>query len=152
MYYNTAVSNGLSTQGMFKLCASFNPCIEDNNPEDEFFIGLRPIEPGSLVQIEAMFVAMLPGNIAIVQYNPPRGGLGHYVTLWSQRNVRNELWYFYFNSIGEVKLYCGRTIADRALDIDRRCGSRRPSILMELIQDKCLYFHSLKCYKKERKQ
>jgi len=55
---------------------------------------------------------MHPGNAAIVQYNAPGEGVGHYVSLWQQRNDRKELWYFYYNSIGVVKLFAGRSIAE----------------------------------------
>lgn len=120
---------------MFKLCASFNRCIEDGHQENNIFMGCRPIAPGSLTNIAALFDAMQPGNMAIVQYNPPGGGMGHYVTLWPQRNAKNERWFFYYNSIGEVKLFCGRTIADLALDIEDRCGRRNLLFLMVITQD-----------------
>ena len=119
--------NGLSSHNMFLLCASLNRCIEEEEGhENNIFIGCRPLTPGSCTNVGLMFAAMHPGNAVIVQYNGPGEGMGHYVSLWQQRNDRGDLWFFYYNSIGTVKLFAGDSIAHLAEDIENRGGQRSP--------------------------
>jgi hypothetical protein len=80
-----AVENGLSSHTMFVLCASLNHCKEEEDGhQSNIFIGCRPVATGSCLNVETMFAAMHPGNAAIVQYNAPGEGIGHYVSLWQQ--------------------------------------------------------------------
>ena len=116
---------------MFKLCASFNRCIEDVHQEDNIFIDCRFIAPGSLTDIGELFDAMQPDNMAIVQYILEVAWditslYGHS----GMRRMRDGTF-----TIGEVKLFCGRTIADLALDIEDRCGRRNLLFLMVITQD-----------------
>ena len=80
-----AVENGLSSHTMFVLSASLNHCKEEEDGhQSNIFIGCRPVATGSCLNVETMFAAMHPGNGAIVQYNAPGEGIGHYVSLWQQ--------------------------------------------------------------------
>jgi len=106
----------LSSQMMFKLCSSLNCC---ENYVAQIFVGCRPIAPKTLLDVNSMFLAMRPGNAAIVQYNHPLGGIGHYVALWQQRNVQDELYYFYYNSIGNIKLFGGRSMEALTVEIKK---------------------------------
>ena len=128
------MDNGLSSHQMFKICACLNPSAEDYNnrlgsctSSSNIFIGCRPIAPGTLVTVDSMFTAMRPGNAAILQYNNFGVGMGHYVTMWQQRNERDELWYFYYNSIGDIKLFAGTSTALLERDISIK-SSRTPAI------------------------
>lgn len=136
---------------MFLLCACFNPCVEERRSGPNVYLGCEPIAFGSLVTVESMFAAMLPGNAAIVQYNSPRNEMGHYVHLWQQRNDQNELWYFYYNSIGNVKLHCGRNVTQLASDIERNAGQYTARIFDGTYNRKMFIF-SLPLELNERKE
>jgi hypothetical protein len=146
----TAFHNGLKSQNMFLLCACFNRCVEDVGREDNIFLGCRPVATGTLGNVESMFAAMQPGNGAIVQYNPSGGGMGHYVTLWQQRNALGELWYLYYNPIGNVKLFGGRSLANLAAKIDEL--SHRPPCIFNTEYSRVLFIFSLPEKLEERKR
>lgn len=124
IYIFLAFLGGCSTINFFKICSSLNPnCGEaKRSSQTSIFLGCRPVVPRTLSTLSSFIIAMNPGNALIIFYNETNNSMGHYVTLWQQKNDKGQLHFFYYDPMasGGSKLISG----DSTEELERNMQSK----------------------------